>query len=443
MALLSRLKSTQILALGFALLIFIGAFLLNLPMASADGKSIGIIDAFFTATSAVCVTGLVVVDTGTHWSLFGQLVILMLIQIGGLGFMTMATLVFLLLGKKITLKERLIIREALNQFSLAGLVKLTKYILIFTFIVESIGAVLLAAEFLRYFPIIESIYYGVFHSVSAFNNAGFDLMGNYKSFTPFTEDLFINIIIITLIIVGGIGFTVLLDIYDKRCFKTLSLHSKFVIAITITLIVLGFFVILILEYNNPYTLKNLNCTGKIMGALFHSVTPRTAGFNTLPTDRLTTTTKFFTIIYMYIGGSPGSTAGGIKTTTAGTLVAVVWAIISGKKKAVIFKKSIPEDIVFRALAITMLGLIYVTTIIMLLTITEEEKFIDIFFEAVSAFGTVGLSMGITPELSNIGKLLIILTMFSGRVGLLTIALAFGEKVKKAAIKFPEEKIHVG
>jgi len=441
-----ELHPTQVLVLGFASVILIGAILLNLPIASKDGESIGFISALFTATSAVCVTGLVVVDTATHWSTFGQIVILFLIQIGGLGFMTMATLFAFVVGKKITLKERLVIQEALNQFNISGVVRLARYALITTFTIEGIGALILSLRFIPIYGTKKGVAFGIFHAVSAFCNAGFDLIGDYRSLTPFVQDPIINLIAMFLIVLGGLGFTVILEVINKRSFSKLSLHSKMVLTITAFLLSLGFITILMLEYNNPNTMGELGLSGKLLSAMFHSVTPRTAGFNTLPTDQLTMASIFFTIILMFIGGSSGSTAGGIKTTTFGVAIATILSVIKGEDDTEAFKKRIPRDLVNRALAIIGLAMGLIILVTMVLSITEKgHSFIEVFFEVTSAFGTVGLSLGITPELSSIGRLIISLTMFAGRVGPLTMFLALAQRKqnKKGTIRYPEDKVMVG
>jgi trk system potassium uptake protein TrkH len=438
-----NLKSTQILAFGFASLILIGAILLTLPAASRDGQSVGFLNALFTATSAVCVTGLVVVDTYTQYSLFGQLVILALIQMGGLGIMTMATLIFLIIGKKITLRERLVMQEALNQLTLAGVVKLTRYIILTTIIFEGTGAFLLSLRFTKIYGLSRGIYYGIFHSVSAFNNAGFDLIGKFRSLTPFVEDPLINIVVMSLIIFGGLGFSVLYDIFTTRNFQKLSLHSKVVLTTTAILLSAGFLVFYILEYSNPKTLGALSPFGKVLAAAFQSVTPRTAGFNTLNLPDLTMPSKYFTIFLMFIGASPGSTGGGIKTSTFATIIMMIYTVIASKEDVEIYQKRVPLDNIFKAVAIAIIALLLVFTTSLLLTITEQADFLEILFETTSAFGTVGLSLGITPDLSSVGKIFIILTMFVGRVGPLTLALALASRKKKAILKYPEERILVG
>ncbi|QEK13640.1 Trk family potassium uptake protein [Crassaminicella thermophila] len=423
-----------------------GGILLSLPIASNNGHSVGFINAIFTATSAVCVTGLVVVDTGTYWTVFGQTVIILLIQIGGLGFMTMATFFAIIFGKKITLRERLVMQEALNQFNISGIVRLTQYVLITTFTIEGVGALLLSFKFIPMYGISKGIGLSIFHAISAFCNAGFDLIGGFRSLTPFADDLLINVVICFLIITGGLGFTVIVEILQKRNFKKFSLHAKLVLYITGILLLLGFVAVFILEYNNPDTLGKLTFKGKLLSAMFHSVTPRTAGFNTLPTDKLTTATIFITMVFMLIGGSSGSTAGGVKTTTAGVIVWTIISIIKGKDDTEVFNRRIPRDIINRSLAVVGIAMLLVIFVTMILSITEKgHSFIEIFFEATSAFGTVGLSLGITPKLTWIGKIVLSLTMFAGRVGPLTIALALArqQQKNKGLIKYPEERVIVG
>ncbi|ADL08156.1 TrkH family potassium uptake protein [Thermosediminibacter oceani] len=438
-----KLRPAQILVLGFATVILVGTVLLSLPVASRNGETVGFLNALFTATSAVCVTGLVVVDTYTQYSLFGQIVIMLLIQIGGLGFMTMTTLIFLILGKRITLRERLVMQEALNQLTLAGVVKLTRYIIFTTLIFEAVGALLLSLRFSRIYGVPRGIYYGIFHGVSAFNNAGFDLIGDFKSLTPFVEDPLVNIVIMALIIFGGLGFSVIYDVFTTRNIYKLSLHSKVVLTMTGLLLVVGFLVIYALEHTNPKTLGSLSPAGKILAAAFQSVTPRTAGFNTISLSDMSLAAKYFTIFLMFIGASPGSTGGGVKTSTFALVLMMIYSVITSKENVEIYKRRIPMDNLFKAVVIMLIALLLVLTVSFLLTITERADFMSILFETVSAFGTVGLTLGITPHLSDAGKVLIILTMFSGRVGPLTIALALASKKKTAIMKYPEERILVG
>lgn len=438
------LSPARVLVGGFLGLILIGTILLSLPQASVEGR-LPVFDALFTATSAVCVTGLVVVDTGTHFTRFGQVVIMILIQAGGLGFMTMATLFFLILGKKITLKERLVMQEALNQFSLEGLVRLTKTILVFTLVIEGLAALILGLRFSIDMGFRTGMYMGVFHSISAFCNAGFDLMGSVggASMTAYWNDPLVNFVIIGLFVFGGLGFTVLVDIYNRRPIKKMALHSKFVLLITAILLVVGFLGVFILEYNNPETIGELSFIEKILPSLFTGATTRTAGFNSIDTGALNPATLFFMLVLMFVGASPASTGGGIKTTTFGVLLVSVAAMIKGKEEVNIFSRRLPMNIILKALAIIVIGLIVIGVATIILAQTEQQDFLQVVFEVVSAFGTVGLSTGITSELSVVGRGIIIVIMFMGRVGPLTMALAFGQRLRPSKIRHPEEKVLVG
>ncbi|NLZ52973.1 MAG: Trk family potassium uptake protein [Thermoanaerobacteraceae bacterium] len=440
---LKKIKPTQILSFGFAFLILAGGILLSLPAASKSGESIGFLNALFTATSAVCVTGLVVVDTYTQFSIFGQLVIMVLIQIGGLGIMTMATLVFLLLGKRITLRERLVMQEALNQLTLSGLVQLTRRILLIAIAFEGLGAVILAIRFTKYYGIGQSLYYGLFHAVSAFNNAGFDVVGGFRNLTPFVEDPIISIVIMCLIECGGLGFTVIHDILSTRDFRHLSLHSKVVITTTLILMFSGFIMFYALERTNPKTIGALTSKEKVLAAAFQAVTTRTAGFNTIDFGNLTMPSKYLAILFMFIGASPASTGGGIKTTTFALIIMMIYTVLTSKEDVEIYQRRIPMDNIFKAVVIAVISVFFVFTSSFILTITEQADFLSIFFEATAAFGTVGLTLGITPRLTDFGKIVIMLTMFTGRLGPLTLVMALGSRTNKALIKHPEERILVG
>lgn len=439
------LHPSRILVIGFALTILVGAILLNLPIASQSGQAVGFVNALFISTSAVCVTGLVVVDTASQWTYFGQGVILLLIQIGGLGFMTMGTLFALILGRKITLKERLIIQESLNQFNIAGLVKLTQYILMMTFTIEGIGAIVLSTRFIPMYGLVKGIWFSIFHSVSAFCNAGFDLMGNFSSLTSFVKDPIVSLTVAFLIILGGLGFVVILELIQKRNFKRLTLHAKIVLTMTASLLTTGFVLFMVLEYNNSATLGQLSFVQKNIAAFFQAVTPRTAGFNTIPIDKLNVASVFLTIVLMFIGGASGGTAGGVKVTTIGVLISSMHSVIVGNHDAEAFKRRIPRNIIDKSMTIVGLSMILVVLVTMVLSVSETQHgFVELFFETVSAFGTVGLSMGITPSLTVIGKLIITLLMFFGRVGPLTIFMALSSlNRQRANYRYPEEKLIVG
>lgn len=458
---LFHFKPPHIIVFSFFIVITIGTFLLSLPIASQNGESVGFIDAFFTATSAVCVTGLVVVNTFYHWSLFGKIVILLLIQIGGLGFMSLFTIILVVLGKKITLRKRILIQESFNLSTFKGMVMFLKRIISVTFIIEGIGAIILSLRFIPKYGFIGGVFRGIFHSVSAFCNAGFDILGD-NSLVPYAKDYTVNITIMFLIILGGLGFTVLIDISKYVRYKiakfrrkkvelfVMTVHSKLTLTMTFILILLGAILTFIIEYNNPETLLNFRLDQKILASIFQSVTLRTAGFDAIGQANLNYGSKFLAIMLMAIGGSPGGTAGGIKTVTIGALVLAVISVIKGKDCIIAFKRKISLSSIQKALSIIMMmmTLIFIATII--LTMTEEGigikfEFIDVLYEVVSALGTVGLSTGVTPSLSFLGKIVIILCMFIGRLGPITIilSLSFRKPNKKNVIHYPEEKIIVG
>ncbi|MFR1707564.1 MAG: TrkH family potassium uptake protein [Clostridium sp.] len=438
----------QIIAMGFATLIFLGAILLSLPIATIEGVKTPFIDCLFTSTSAVCVTGLVTVDTGTYWSYFGKTIIIILIQIGGLGFMAFATLLSLIIGKKITLKERLIIRESLNSTSLQGIVKLARYILMFTFSIEILGATLLSFEFIPKFGLFKGIYYSMFHAISAFCNAGFDLMGGYSSLTSYSDNALVILTLSSLIIIGGLGFYTWNDIFNYRYTKRLTLQTKLVIAMSIGLVLFGFIMFLIFEISNPETLKPMGIKGKLLSAFFASVSPRTAGFNSIDLTGMTIASTFLTILLMFVGGSPGSTAGGIKTSTAGVLFMTILSVINGREDTELFERKINKETIYKALAVVVIALALIFTTTILLSITERASgapFEHYLFEATSAFGTVGVTLGLTQKLTTIGKVIVALTMYAGRVGPLTLVVAISIRKSKRgrAIKYPEDKILVG
>ncbi|MCD9023980.1 TrkH family potassium uptake protein [Cohnella silvisoli] len=429
--------------MGFGFIIFAGAQLLRLPMASESGQSTSFIDALFTATSATCVTGLVVFDTGTYFSTFGHWVILVLIQIGGIGFMTMATLFALILRRRISLKERLILQESLNQGSIEGLVRLVRKVILFALAIESVGAVLFTIRFMFDMNIGQAIYHGVFHSISIFNNAGFDLTGDFRSLTGYSSDLYMNVVSMGLIILGGFGFIVLADLFEIRRKRKFSLHTKVVLSVTALLVVSGTLIIFLFEFTNGRSFGNNGIGHKILISLFQSVTTRSGGVTTVDITEFRQATQFFIIILMFIGASPGSTGGGIKTTTFAVLVGAVLAMIRGKEDVVLFRLRLAQERVYKAVTVTLfcIGIVMLGT--MLLATTEDAAFLTILFEATSAFGTVGLSMGLTGELSFTGKLTIIFLMFIGRLGPLTLTYALGPKPGRMLYRHAEGKMIIG
>ncbi|MHC1718454.1 MAG: TrkH family potassium uptake protein [Acidaminococcaceae bacterium] len=440
--LLQCLTTYQLVALTFLMLIFTGTGFLMLPAASVSGTSLSFVDALFTATSAVCVTGLVVVDTGSYFTTFGQMVVITLIQLGGLGVMTFATLISVAIGKKINLRERLLIQEALNQETVSGVVRMVLHIVRYTFIIEFIFGSILA---LHFYPMYgeRAIYMGYWHSVSAFCNAGFDLFGNYDSLTKFVGDGVVNFCVMSLITLGGLGFLVMDDIVSKRRFKTLTVHSKVVILASAALVALGTLVFRMIEINNPDTIANLSVADQWLASMFQAVTPRTAGFNTVPLDKLEESSMFLMVILMIIGASPASTGGGIKTTTLAVMLMSCWAVLRGRSEIVIFERRITRKAVNKAFTILILALIMVASVAMAISAIEEMPIIHVLFEVASAFGTVGLSTGITRDLTDTSKLLLICTMYAGRVGVLTFAMLLLQKPHPEKIKYPEVKIIVG
>ena len=438
-----EMNPARVLILGFLILIGIGTLLLMIPAATQDRHHLSFVDALFEATSAVCVTGLVVVDTQTTFTTFGQMILMVLIQIGGLGFMIFSVLIALLLGKNIGLRNRLRIHETYNQLSLDGMIKLVKFILLFTLSVEALGTIALTIRWISEFGFTQALFYGIFHSISAFNNAGFDLMGNYQSMTAYVGDGPIILTLSSLVIIGGIGYIVMLEIFQKKSFKNLSLHTKIVLIMTIGLNVVGTILFFLLEFRNSGTLDNLSFKDQMLGSYFHAVVPRTAGFNSVEMGELTLGSQVMTMLYMFIGGGSGGTAGGIKVTTFALILLAVWAIIKGDNDINILHRRIPKELILKAFTITIFSGCIVFFILFILTMTEKAPLNVLMFEVFSAFGTVGMSMGLTPELSTAGKLVITTLMFLGRVGPLTLAFALTKRNSKVKWKNPEEKIMIG
>jgi len=435
----------RFIVLSFLFIILAGTFLLMLPFSSRSGRFTDPLTALFTATSATCVTGLVVVDTGTYWSLFGQIVILLLIQLGGISYMTLLSFVALLLRRQVFLHERILLHETLNTWSIRGVMRLARLVLFTVILFEGIGAISLFLVFVRSYPVITSIKFGVFHSISAFCNAGFDLLGGFRSFTGYVDNPLLVFTVTFLIIFGGIGFIVIYDLKSNHfTWRKLTLHSKLAILTTIILIASGMLVISILEWKNPNTLGNLSIRGKLLGAYFQSVTPRTAGFNTVSIGGMYPETLLFIILLMFIGASPGGTGGGIKTVTFAVLLFAVRATLMGYENVEVFGRKLYWDSVRRAWALFFmsLGLIFVSWFILLLT--ENFPPLNLLFEITSAFGTVGLSTGITPGLSPLGKIVIILDMYLGRVGLVVFGLSLLYPLRrKAHIELPYGEVSIG
>ena len=440
-----HVSQTQFIAYGFFCIIITGTLLLMLPFASRDGQSEPFLNCLFTATSASCVTGLVVADTWSQWSLFGQLVILTMIQIGGLGFITVGVFISIVLRRKIGLKERGLMMESVNTLQIGGVVRLAKKIIIGTCIFEGTGAVLLAIRFIPQFGFFRGLFYGIFHSISAFCNAGFDLMGGqtpYSSFVAYYDDWLVNFVIMSLIIIGGIGFIVWDDLSrNKLHFRKYMLQTKIVLVTTAILVFGGGLLFYLLERN--HLLVGMNTSGKILTSLFSSVTARTAGFNTTDTAALTDGSKLLTIILMFIGGSPGSTAGGIKTTTLVVLLLCVHSNIKQTYGINIFGRRLENDAVKRAGTILTINLLLAVTASLAIMAIQPLGFSDILFETFSAIGTVGMTTGITRALHPISRCIIILLMYCGRIGSLSFALAFVQSKRKPHVQQPAEAINIG
>ncbi len=429
---------------SFFVAIFLGSLMLMLPAATVSGEETSLLGALFTSTSATCVTGLIVYNTGTHFTLFGQLIILFLIQIGGLGIMTISSAFAVMLGQKLSLKRESLIQNVVGESSKIDMISLVRSILIVTIIFEFIGAVILYFTFISqmYSP-NRAIYHSVFHSISAFCNAGFSLYQN--SFMGFKSNFNINFVITSLIILGGIGFPVMVDIrrtiLNKFRISRLYLHSKIVLTCTITLLILGAIAFFISEYNNE--MKGFNFLDRLYTSYFQSVTTRTAGFNTIDTANLSKGSILTSTLLMFVGASPGSTGGGVKTTALVVVFVSVLAMFRGNRDVNIFKRKVSEGIIKRVMALVAASITFLTVMIFLLLLIEKFSFEQTVFEAFSAFGTVGLSMGITPLLSSAGKLIIILLMYLGRVGPLTLIFAISASSVKSNFTYIEGKISIG
>ena len=427
---LKKIGPYGLITIGFLLSILIGGTLLYLPISQKAGADVSLVDAFFITISAICVTGLSTIDVANSFNLFGYTIIALLIQIGGLGIVCAGLSIILLAGQKIGIKERILIKDSLNLNSLKGIVKLVKSIFRITFIIEFIGALFSFCSFIKYYKFKDAIVISIFHSISAFNNAGFDLIGNFRNLVPFENDILLNLTTSGLIILGGLGFIVINEIIEKKDFKKISLHSKIVIKMSIALLIIGTLVI--------YASSDIS----LLASFFTSVSSRTAGFNTVPIDSFNKVSLLFIMILMFIGASPSSTGGGIKTTTFYSLIKGTYSICSNKR-CHSFKREISHETILKSFIVLFVGMIVVTSCLLCLCIFEPNiDLLDLLFESISAFATVGLSTGITPELSTISKIVIMITMFIGRVGGLTLLSLWTKKGKKY-VSYPTEDILIG
>lgn len=434
-----------VLILGFLVLIAVGTVVLMLPSASRAGAWTDPLTALFTATSAVCVTGLVVVDTGTHWSTFGHVVILALIQVGGFGFMTGSTVIlFLLVGRRTRLRDRILVQASTGTSELGSVSGVVRRVAAFTVIAEIAGAVALAVAFLVHgWDPIRAAANGVFHAVSAFNNAGMDLMGEFRSLTSFTGEPLVLGVIATLIVLGGLGFAIVGDVVGKRSWQRLALETKVVLATSILLLVGGALAIGVIEWANPETLGGLPVTERVTNAVFQSVTARTAGFNSVSIGGLAEASLLVMIALMFIGGASGSTAGGIKVNTFGLLLIAIVSTARGDPSATAFGRRIPHIVVYRAIAVALLSIAVAFAVGLGLELAAGGRLIDVGFEAVSALATVGLTTGITPGLPDQGRLLLIAAMFVGRLGPLTLVLALAARARPVSHRPAVESMRIG
>lgn len=445
-----KLSAEIVFVIGFATVILIGAILLSLPISGANHKSIGVFNAIFTSTSCVCVTGLVVLDTATAFSFFGKIVIICLIQVGGLGFMVFGTLIILALRKRISLKNRILIKDSFNVDGISGVIRLTKRVIQIALSIELLCALILSIRFIPKYGLLRGAGFSFFHAISAFCNAGFDLFGNFKSIVAFNKDPLVTLTIAFTIIIGGTGFIVINDLIEKKfCFKKLTLHTKIVLLIQSILLISGTVFFLITEYDNALLWSNKeNFFIKLMNSFFQSTAVRTAGFSTLNQSNLTGVGKFVSIILMFIGASPTSTGGGIKTTTFFIVILQTINYIKNREENVIFGRSIPRIQAQKAFAVTIVSLSIVflfTGLMMYFQRHVNVQFIDIAFEVVSALATVGNSSVGTNNLLRISQALIIFTMFLGRVGPITMLFALTPKttVPQNKILYPDERIIIG
>lgn len=448
---MKELRPVQVILLGFLITILMGSILLALPVATKSGQATPYIDALFTATTSVCVTGLIVETTMTHWSLFGQAVILVLVQIGGLGVVTITTGMFFMLRKRITLGNRMLIQESMGLNTMTGLVPLVKKILIGTGIIEGIGAIFYATQFVPEFGFGYGIWAAVFNSVSAFCNAGMDIVRD-DSLRSYVMNPVINFTTMGLIILGGLGFIVWKDLWQslkkvfrdrlpvKRVIRQLKFQTKIVLSISFFLIMFGTVLIFLFEYHNPATMKDLPLSGKLMASMFQAVTTRTAGFETVAQGALTDASSLVSMFMMIIGGSPAGTAGGVKTVTFAILVFCVISVAKQEDSISLFKRRVPRHLLPKALAIIVINLIVLMTSVLLLLAFDHGSFMESCYECVSALATVGLTKGLTPNLTIAGKVIIIITMYLGRVGPISMAIGFSQKNKKKKVMYPEQDL---
>src|SRR4030066_1953897 len=441
---------SQVLAGGFLAVILAGTLFLALPFSASNGVSIGLLDAFFTSVSSVCVTGLIVKDTPVDFSIFGQIIIMLLVQLGGLGYMTSASVIYLIAGKRIGLAERLIMRESLNVLSMEGLVRFTKGVLFITLAIEGIAAIIFSIRFSHDYSYVKALYLGIFHSVTSFNNAGFSLFSD--NLMGYRGDIVINTVIMVNIILGGIGFIIYSDLYRymKKEIQNLSLHTKLTLTTSFLLILGGAVLLFLFEsYDSPNIMQGASLSDGILESLFHSVSARTAGFNTVDVGKMAVDSIFVLIVLMVIGASPGSTGGGIKTTTFAIMMVALWSAVRGRQDSTIFRRRISVELVAKAFLLTTMVTIIIIISTTLLLLTENMSLMQTLFEVSSAFGTVGLSTGdggvlsLSALFSTAGKIIISVTMYTGRLGPLLLSIAIVKGMYPQRYRYPEGKIIIG
>jgi trk system potassium uptake protein len=437
------LNAGLVFAGGFGVLIVAGTILLMLPVSQASGEWTSLLDAALIAVSATCVTGLVVMDTGTYWSVFGQVVILALIQVGGFGFMILSTFLLRLAGRRTSLRERLLLSESLGGGAFGSALGLARRILLFTVVVEGVGALILTIAFLESQPLPTAIWWGVFHAISTFNNAGFDLTGGYRSMTPYQDSPAVLLSLSALVILGGISYSVVEDVLRRRRFLRLSLDSKLVLVTTLGLLPGGTLLLLFTERANAGTLAPMSPGLQVLNAFFQSVAARSSGFNSIDIAAMTDGGLLVLIVLMMIGGAAGSTAGGIKVQTLGILLSATASAIRGLPDVVAFERRVPMPDVLRAIAVTVLSFTLVFLATFLLGLMGAQPFLRELFEVVSAFATTGLSTGLTAESSAGGRLILMVMMFVGRLGPLTLAIALAEREHGSPLRWPSEAVRIG
>jgi len=439
-----QLSPPQLIITIFMIFIAIGTLLLMMPFSSASGHTTSFINAFFMAISAVCVNGLSVLDVGEYFSITGQIVIMLLVQVGGLGFMTISVIIAIVMGKRIGLKERLLIQHTTQAASSQGLVRLCIYIFVIVFAFEAIATIILTIHWQPSMGWSTAFYYGLFHSISAFNNAGFALWS--EGLVAYVGDPIVNFVIIALFVAGGLGYIVIVELLQKKRWRKFSLHTKIVLTASLTISLIGFGIILLLESMNPATFSQLTWFERIQAAWFQTLVPRSSGFNTLDIPNMLTASQFLIIIYMFIGAASGGTGGGVKINTIVVLILATITTFRGGGQVHAFGRQVPQGSVTRALAVVMSSLAVVLVVALALTITEdmlEDHFLEVLFEATSAFSTTGLSMGLTKDLSLLGKIIVCFTMFIGRLGPLTLAYALATRKQHSRIGYPEDNILIG